>query len=94
MRINVLHVRELDARALHCHLQAVGHAFALRVRRGYVERVAICGIPCELAVDFRPALQRVLLSLEEKDARALAHHKPRALGVERSAARLRVFGAV
>mmetsp|Transcript_27917 Transcript_27917/g.56195 ORF Transcript_27917/g.56195 Transcript_27917/m.56195 type:complete len:211 (-) Transcript_27917:878-1510(-) len=73
--IDVLHIARRNPRTTHRLQEAIGHAFALRVGRSNVMRVAIGGIPGELAVNPRATRESVFLRFEKQHSCTLSHHK-------------------
>ena len=89
MRVHVADLVGRDARVARAPCASARCALALGRGRGDVVRVRARAVAHHLGVDVRAALLRVLVLLEDEDARALARDEAVAVLVERPARLLR-----
>src|SRR5487761_1041575 len=94
VRVDIVHVGQLDPALLERPAHGADRALALGVRRGEVVHVGAGAISCELGQDLGPTPLGVLHIFKHEHHRALAHHEPVAADIERAAGSLRLVIAL
>ena len=94
MGVDVVHVLDREARVLERHLHGSRGALPVGVGRGDVVGVGAEAVAGELGVNPGPALDGVLVALENQHARTLAHDESLPLCVEGPAGPLRLTVAL
>src|ERR1043166_2413334 len=95
VRVNVIDIARRNLRVVEGGSHRRRGSFAIFWRRSHVMRVSGESIACDLAINFRPALLRVLELFDHANSRAFAHDESVPVAIEwtRSALRLIVAPA-